>query len=111
MGIENLLYVPDLKVNLLSVANFEDEGYLVTFQNGQVLVNSREATKDTIVLGFSKDRLYRLLGIPIIWSNGLLDSTSYFTSYSMSDSTSASEALSEIGSCEIPSSTKGRMSP
>jgi hypothetical protein len=34
MGIEHMLYVPDLKVNLLSVATFEDDGYVVTFQNG-----------------------------------------------------------------------------
>jgi hypothetical protein len=108
LGIEHMLYVPYLKVNLLSVAAFEDEGYAVAFQNGQVLVYSREASLDTtIVLGVRKERLYRLLGRPIIWSNGFLDSTSD----SMSDSTSTSEALSEIGSCETPSSTKGRMSP
>jgi hypothetical protein len=45
MGINNMLYVPDLKVNLLSVATFEDEGYAVTFHNGRVLVYSREATR------------------------------------------------------------------
>jgi hypothetical protein len=111
MGIEHMLYVPYLKVNLLSVATFEDEGYAVTFQNGQVLVYSREATPDTtIVLGIHKERLYRLLGRPIVWSNGFLDSTSD-SSDSMSDSTSTSEALSEVGSCETPPSTMGRMSP
>jgi hypothetical protein len=31
MGIENMLYVPELKVNILAVAYFEDEGYAVTF--------------------------------------------------------------------------------
>jgi hypothetical protein len=70
-------------------------------------VYSKEATQDTtIVLGVRKERLYRLLGRPIIGSNGFLDSTSD----SMSDST-LSEALSETRSCETPSSTKGRMSP
>jgi hypothetical protein len=44
IGIEHMFYVTDLKVNLLSVASFEDEGYEVTFHNGQVLVYSREAT-------------------------------------------------------------------
>jgi hypothetical protein len=34
MGIEHMLYVPDLKVNLLLVATFEYEGYVVTFHNG-----------------------------------------------------------------------------
>jgi hypothetical protein len=34
MGIEHMLYFPDLKVNLLSVATFEYEGYAVKFHNG-----------------------------------------------------------------------------
>jgi hypothetical protein len=34
MGIEHMLYVLDLKVNLLSVATFEYEDYAVTFHNG-----------------------------------------------------------------------------
>jgi hypothetical protein len=112
MGIEHMLYVPYLKVSLLSVATFEDEGYAIIFQNGQVLVYSREDTQDTtIVLGVHKERLYRLLRRPIIRSNGFLDSPSYSVSDSMLDSTSAPEALLEIGSCETPSSTKGRTSP
>jgi hypothetical protein len=52
MGIEHMLYVQYLKVMLLSVAAFKDQGYAVTFQDGQVLVYSKEATQDTpIVLG------------------------------------------------------------
>jgi hypothetical protein len=31
LGIEHMLYVPDLKVNLLSVSSFKDEGYAVAF--------------------------------------------------------------------------------
>jgi hypothetical protein len=77
MGIEHMLYVPYLKGKPTLSCKFEDEGYAVTFQNGQVLVYSREATPDTtIVLGVHKERLYRLLGRPIVWSNGFLDSTS-----------------------------------
>jgi hypothetical protein len=107
-----MLYVLDLKVNLLSVLDFDDEGYAFVFQDGQVIVYSREATQyTTIVLGFHKERLYRLLSRPIIWYDGFLDSTSDSVSDSMSGSTSTSEALSEIGSCETHSSTKGRMIP
>jgi hypothetical protein len=96
-----------LKVNLLSVSTFEDEGYVVVFQDKQVLVYSKEDTQDTtMMLGVQKERLYRLLGRPIIWSNGFLD-----LSDSMSDSTLASEELSKTRSCETPSSTKGRMIP
>jgi hypothetical protein len=51
------------------------------------------------------------MGRPIVWSKGFLDSLSNYASDSMSDSTSTLEALSEVGSCETPCSTKGRMSP
>jgi hypothetical protein len=34
MVIEHMLYFLYLKLNLLLVASFEDEGYVVTFQNG-----------------------------------------------------------------------------
>jgi hypothetical protein len=104
MGIKHMLYVPNLKLNLLSVATFEDEGYAVAFQNDQVLVYSTEDAPDTtIVLGIHKERLYRLLVRPIVWSNGFLD----LASDSMSDSVLASEALSEVKRCETPLSTMG----
>jgi hypothetical protein len=45
LGIEHMLYVPYLKVNLLSVVAFEYEGYAVIFQDGQVLVYSRKLLK------------------------------------------------------------------
>jgi len=32
-----MLYVPYLKVNLLSIATFEDEGYPIALQNGMYL--------------------------------------------------------------------------
>jgi hypothetical protein len=71
-----MLYVLDFKVNLLSVAIFLYEGYAIAFQNSQVLVYSREDALDTtIILGVHKERLYRLLGRPIVWYNGLLDPT------------------------------------
>jgi hypothetical protein len=86
-----MLYVLYLKVNLLLVVAFEDDIYEIAFHNDQVLVYSREETLYTaIVLGIHKERLYRLLGGPIVWSNGYLDSTSY----SILDSTLALEALS-----------------
>jgi hypothetical protein len=105
-----MLYVPDLKVNLLSVATFEDDGYIVTFKDGQVRVHSREVAPDTtIVLGVHIERMYRLLRRPRVWTNGFLES--YSASNSMSDSASALEALSEVRSCETPPSTMGMISP
>jgi hypothetical protein len=91
MGIEHMLYVQYLKLNLLSVTSFEDEVYAVALHNGQALVYSREDTQDTtIMLGVHEERLYRLLGRPIICSNGFLDSTLDYASDSMSYSTSMS---------------------
>jgi len=110
MGIENMLYVPDLKVNLHSVFSFEDDGYIVTFKDGQVLVHSGEVSPYTsIVLGVRRERMYRLLGIHMVWTNGFLEL--YSTSDSMSDFVSALEALSEVESCENPPSTMGMISP
>jgi len=38
VSINNILYVPCLKNNLLSISSFEDKGYRVSFVDGQVLV-------------------------------------------------------------------------
>jgi hypothetical protein len=98
-----MLYVPDLKVNFLSVASFEDDGYIITFWNGRLPAYSREVTPDmTIILGIRKERLYGLLGRPIVWYNSYLDSTS--------DSASTIEALSKVESYKTSPSTLGRMS-
>jgi hypothetical protein len=99
-----MLYVPYLKVNILSISSFKYERYAIAFWDKQVLVYSKEATQDkTIMIGIRKERLYRLLVRPIIRSNGYFDSTS--------DSYSLSEAFSETRSCETPSSINGTMSP
>jgi hypothetical protein len=63
LGIEHMLFVPELKVNFLSVSYFKDEGYGVVFQDGHVLIYSEKSTQDTtMVLGVINERLYRLLG-------------------------------------------------
>lgn len=63
MDIEHMLFVPKIRVNLLLVLYFEDGGYGITFQQGQVLVSSMKATQDTIVvLGVKDERMYKLLG-------------------------------------------------
>ena len=44
--LQDVLYVPDLKKNLVSVSAMEDKGYKVTFINGKVRVwkkNFKEA--------------------------------------------------------------------
>lgn len=44
MEIEHMLFVPKLRVNLLSVSTLEDGGDGITFQQGKVLVSLAEDT-------------------------------------------------------------------
>ena len=47
-----MLFVPELKVSLLSVSALEDEGYGVVFKHGHVLIYPEGATLDiATVLG------------------------------------------------------------
>ena len=39
-----VMYIPELKMNLLSISALEDKGYGVMFQNGQVLIRSKRAS-------------------------------------------------------------------
>jgi hypothetical protein len=98
LEMEEMLFVPELKVNFLSVSSLEDEGYGVVFQHGQVLIYPERATQDTtIVHGVRYERLYRLLGKPVIGSSGFLDSESV--------------SVSETDNCEASSSTVRRRIP
>ena len=38
LELEEVFFVPELKVNFLSIVALEDEGYVVVFQHGQVLI-------------------------------------------------------------------------
>jgi hypothetical protein len=70
-----VLFIPELKVYLLSVSTLEDKGYRVVFQRGHVLIYPEGATLDaTTVLGVRRGRLYRLLGQLVCNSKGILDS-------------------------------------
>jgi hypothetical protein len=56
-----VLYVTELKKNLLSVLTLEDEGFAVLFQNGQVLIHSEGASPDTTMsIGVREGKVYRL---------------------------------------------------
>jgi hypothetical protein len=69
-----VLYVPELKNNLLSVSVLEDMGFAVTFQRGKVLICSEGAIPDTTMsIGVREGRLYRLQGQPVRRSKGILD--------------------------------------
>ena len=74
LEVVEVLFVPELKVNLLSISNLEDMGYAFMFVDGQVLIRSEGATLDvTVRLGIKKGTMYRLLGQPVCESKGILD--------------------------------------
>jgi hypothetical protein len=69
-----VLYVPELKKNLLSVSALEDEGFAVLFQNGQVLIHSEGASPDTTgSINVREGNIYRLHNKPVSGSKGILD--------------------------------------
>jgi hypothetical protein len=62
--VAEVMYVPKLKVNFLSVAVMEDMGYAMMFEDGHVLIHVEgEDTQDIIVrLGIIECMMYRVLG-------------------------------------------------
>jgi hypothetical protein len=63
MKMKEVLYVPGLKKNLLSISTLDEKGYRVAFVDGQVLMWSRGNTfDDVVVIGFQEGGLYKLKG-------------------------------------------------
>jgi len=63
VSINNILYVPRLKKNLLSISSLGDKCIRVDFMDGQVLVWKKNASfKSAKVIGVIIGGLYRLLG-------------------------------------------------
>jgi hypothetical protein len=62
---QEVLYVPGLKKNPLSISVMEDKGYEVNFRKGQVFIRPEGASPDTAVrIGVQDGNLYRLQGQP-----------------------------------------------
>jgi hypothetical protein len=58
-----VLYVPELKKNLLSISVMEDKGFSIMIKKGQVLIRPEGASPDTTMsIGVREGRLYRLQG-------------------------------------------------
>jgi hypothetical protein len=52
LKIKDVLYVPGLKKNLLSILALEEKGFILTFIDGEVLMWTRGKTlDDAIVIG------------------------------------------------------------
>jgi hypothetical protein len=57
--LRDVLYVPELKKNLVSVSVLEDKGYEVLFRQGKVFIKPPNS-KTTVQLGVRAKTLYRL---------------------------------------------------
>jgi hypothetical protein len=75
LEIAGVLYVQEMMVNLLSMSALEVDGFGVAFYCERVFIYPEGATPDTaVMLGVGYERLYRLLGRPVLGSSGFLDS-------------------------------------
>ena len=65
MKMKDVLFVPGLKKNLLSILTLDAKCMRVAFVDGQVLMRSRGKTiDDAIVIGEQEGGLYKLKGHP-----------------------------------------------
>ena len=63
MKMKEVLYVPGLKKNLLSISSLDKKGFRVAFVDGEVLMWSNEKTiDDAVVIGIEEGGLYKLEG-------------------------------------------------
>jgi hypothetical protein len=66
LHIGDILLVPELKKNLLSISASEDKGFRVAFVDGKVLVCPKDLDMDSVgAIGVRVGSLYRLIGRPI----------------------------------------------
>ena len=65
MHIDDVLYVPGLKKNLLSIVGLEDKGYRVLFMDKMVLLWAKnEKLSSAITIGVREGGLYMLIFVP-----------------------------------------------
>jgi hypothetical protein len=63
LDAHDVLYVPGLKKKFLSVSAMEDRGFVITFQQGQVLIRPLKVIPDNaVVIGVREGTLYKLQG-------------------------------------------------
>ena len=61
LHLSDVLYVPRMKRNLVSISALEGKGYKVAFSDGKVLAWDKNASMDSArVIGVRKESLYRL---------------------------------------------------
>jgi transposase InsO family protein len=57
--VRDILYVPGMTKNLISVSTLEDRGYVVSFQDGRVYIQPKDS-KTAKVIGVRREKLYKL---------------------------------------------------
>jgi hypothetical protein len=63
MRMKDVLYVPGLKKNLLSISTLDEKGFRVAFVDGEVLMWPKGKTfDDAVVIGVQEGGLYKLKG-------------------------------------------------
>ena len=61
--MKDVLYVPGLKKNLLSISALEKKGFKVAFIDGKVLMWAKgETLNEAIIIGSEENGLYKLKG-------------------------------------------------
>jgi hypothetical protein len=61
--MKDVLYVPDLTKNLLSISALEKKGFRVAFIDGEVLMWAKgETLKEAIIIGSAENGLYKIKG-------------------------------------------------
>jgi hypothetical protein len=61
--MKDVLYVPGLKKNLLSILSLKKKGFRVAFIDGEVLMWAKgETLNETIIIGNEENGLYKLKG-------------------------------------------------
>ena len=66
LHLEEILYVPVLKKNPLSVSVLEDKGYTIAFTNSKAIMWPSDGDMSSaIVIGVKECNVYRLMGNPI----------------------------------------------
>jgi hypothetical protein len=75
LEVVEVLYIPELTVNFLSVSTLNESGFGFVFYGGHVFLHLvGETTDTTVMLGVKYESLYRLLGRLVLGSSGFLDS-------------------------------------
>lgn len=65
LRMEDVLFIPKLKRNLLLISGLEKKGFRVAIGNGEVLIWPKGKTiEDVDVIGIHEDGLYKLIGKP-----------------------------------------------